>query len=55
MEKENKTQNENAGQTERRPYVKPACTSEAIFETTALACGKISGQGGACNSVPSAS
>jgi len=55
MEKENKTQQENVEQAARRPYVKPACTSETIFETTALACGKIAGSGGACNSVPSAS
>jgi hypothetical protein len=40
---------------ERKPYVKPACQSESIFETTALACGKIAGQGGNCNQVPSAS
>ena len=36
----------------RKPYVKPACLSEQIFETTALACGKRPGRGGACNAVP---
>jgi hypothetical protein len=39
----------------RKPYVKPACVSEQIFETTALACGKVPGQSPACNSSPSAS
>jgi hypothetical protein len=37
----------------RRPYERPAITSEQIFETTALACGKISG--GKCNHSPKAS
>lgn len=29
----------------RRPYQKPAFTTESVFETMALACGKILGQG----------
>jgi len=40
---------------ERRPrkkYAKPAVTSEQIFETTALACGKRPGTGGACIAAP---
>lgn len=36
----------------RRPYEPPAVVSEEIFETTALACGKIGGQGGRCNTRP---
>lgn len=36
----------------RKPYVKPACVSEQIFETTALACGKQPGRGGACAAAP---
>lgn len=28
----------------RRPYMKPAFTSESVFEIMALACGKIAGQ-----------
>ena len=36
----------------RKPYVKPACVSEEIFETTALACGKQPGRGGACIGAP---
>jgi hypothetical protein len=44
-----------AGSGARRPYERPAITSEQIFETTALACGKIGGQGGPCNHRPKAS
>ena len=36
----------------RKPYVKPAVSSEEIFETTALACGKQPGRGGACAAAP---
>jgi hypothetical protein len=36
----------------RKPYTKPNVTSEAIYETLALACGKLPGQGGSCNAVP---
>lgn len=36
----------------KKPYEKPAVTSEPIYETLALACGKLSGQGGACNAAP---
>lgn len=36
----------------RKAYVKPACISEKIFETSALACGKTPGRAGLCNSVP---
>jgi hypothetical protein len=32
----------------KRPYEPPRIKSEPIFETTALACGKRSGQGGNC-------
>ena len=39
----------------RKPYVKPTCDSEKILETTPLACGKVPGQGGICNSAPSSS
>lgn len=40
----------------KKPYVKPAYVSEKIFEkTTALACAKRPGQGGACNAAPSIS
>jgi hypothetical protein len=28
----------------KRPYLKPAFSSESVFETMALACGKIAGQ-----------
>jgi hypothetical protein len=33
----------------KRAYVKPQCVSEPIYETLALACGKLAGQGGFCN------
>jgi len=36
----------------RRPYVKPACISEPIYETLALACGKVPGGGGQCHGAP---
>ena len=32
----------------KRPYVPPAIETEDIFETTALACGKLAGQGKKC-------
>lgn len=40
---------------ERRPYVKPEFRHESVFETMALACGKISGTQVACNSRRNAS
>ena len=36
----------------KRVYVKPQCVSEPIYETLALACGKLPGQGGVCNAAP---
>jgi hypothetical protein len=36
----------------KRAYVKPQCISEPIYETLALACGKMGGQGGFCNAAP---
>lgn len=36
----------------KRLYEPPAILSEAIFETTALACGKIFGQSFRCNAKP---
>jgi len=47
-------QNEN-NVTRRKPYSKPWCVSEKIFETTALACGKLPSGSGLCASVPKAS
>jgi hypothetical protein len=32
-----------SGGAQKRPYVKPAFRHEKVFETMALACGKISG------------
>jgi hypothetical protein len=36
----------------KKVYVKPHCVSEPIYETLALACGKIPGQSALCNAVP---
>lgn len=38
--------------TGKKPYAKPSVMSEPIYETMALACGKLPGQGAACNAVP---
>jgi hypothetical protein len=40
---------------QRRPYQKPAFRHESVFETMALACGKIRGTQSACNSRRNAS
>ncbi len=37
-----------AGQSGKRKYEPPEILSQEVFETTALACLKKSGQGGAC-------
>jgi len=34
--------------SEKRPYEKPAFSSEELFETAVLACGKRPGGGGDC-------
>ena len=36
----------------KKPYTKPSVVSEPIYETLALACGKLPGQGGICNGSP---
>ncbi|HWQ02968.1 MAG TPA: hypothetical protein VNL38_00665 [Candidatus Nitrosotenuis sp.] len=55
MSKTTKSQVDSAPTPRRKPYVKPACLSEQIFEATALACGKLPGGGGFCSSAPKAS
>lgn len=40
---------------DRRPYLKPEFRHESVFETMALACGKISGTQAACRSRRNAS
>lgn len=37
----------------KKPYTKPACISEPIYETLALACLKLPGGGGGCLAVAS--
>ena len=41
-----------SGPGAKKPYTKPSVTSEPIYETLALACGKLPGQGGLCNASP---
>lgn len=48
-------QPERGAEQGKRPYEAPAIVSEQIFETTALACGKLPAQGGKCNARPKAS
>ena len=45
---------DNPGHTgeSKKPYAKPSVQSEPIYETLALACGKLPGQGGICNGAP---
>ena len=45
-------QAEGKNPKKKRAYVKPQCVSEPIYETLALACGKMPGQGGVCNAAP---
>jgi hypothetical protein len=40
-----------AGAPARKPYQKPSFQREHVFETMALACGKINPTSGACKSV----
>lgn len=44
-----------AGQSGKRKYEPPEILSQKVFETTALACGKITGSGGKCMSNPKSS
>jgi hypothetical protein len=37
---------------QKRPYVKPEIVSEPIYETAAMACGKLPGQAGQCGAAP---
>jgi hypothetical protein len=39
----------------KRAYEPPQIVTETVFETAALACGKIAGQGGQCNRRPKTS
>jgi hypothetical protein len=46
------TTKKGALSTRKKPYIKPNCISEPIYETLALACGKLPGQGGTCRGAP---
>jgi hypothetical protein len=53
MAEDNKTSSEKqAAPGTKKPYAKPSVISEPIYETLALACGKLPGQGGVCNAAP---
>lgn len=41
--------------TNKKPYEKPSFRYEEVFVTSALSCGKISGQSLTCNSTPKVS
>ncbi len=41
-----------SGDKRKKPYEKPAFVSEPIYETMALACGKLPGQSFQCNAAP---
>ncbi len=41
--------------TNKKPYEKPSFRYEQVFVTTALSCGKVSGQSFTCNNTPKAS
>ena len=43
------TETETGGRG-KKPYQKPARRREKVFETTAIACGKVGGTQGPCNS-----
>ena len=45
----------SADRNGKRKYEPPEILSQEVFETTALACGKLPGGGGKCNAKPSAS
>lgn len=51
MEEKHQTNPETC-KGQKKPYIKPQCVSEPIYETLALACGKLFGQGGFCNAAP---
>jgi hypothetical protein len=46
----NPTSDKPQGARVKKPYQKPAFRSERVFETMALACGKISATSGPCKS-----
>ncbi len=55
QEDNGKKRNQKSTAARKKPYVKPACASEQIYETLALACGKVAGQSARCNAAPKAS
>lgn len=56
MEKQSERDRESGvGQGGKRKYDPPEILSQEVFETTALACGKLPGGTGKCGSKPKAS
>ena len=52
MAEDQKNSPQTPGGSGKKPYKKPSIVSEPIYETLALACGKLPGQGGICNGSP---
>jgi hypothetical protein len=52
MERTQKKAASEGKEKSKKPYVKPRCVSEPIYETLALACGKLPGQGASCHAAP---
>ena len=56
MEKQSERDRKSgAGQSGKRKYEPPEIRSQEVFETTALACGKVPPKTGKCSSKPRAS
>ena len=56
MEKQGERKPESGtGQSGKRKYEPPEIQSQEVFETTALACGKLPGGKGQCSAKPKAS
>ena len=47
-ERSERIRESDAGQSGKRKYEPPEIVSQEVFETTALACGKLPSQGGKC-------
>lgn len=48
-ERSERIRESDAGQSGKRKYEPPEILSQEVFETTALACGKLPSQGGKCS------
>jgi hypothetical protein len=55
MDKENPLEVNRPAAPQKKPYTKPAFQFERVFETQALACGKVHSHGTACKINPKSS